>query len=251
MIHVALRKTSLVDYPGKIAAALFLPGCNLRCPWCHNGDLVRSEGGSGESAEFPEDSESLVPLDDALRHIEKRRAVLGAVVLSGGEPTIHRELPELIRRIKSLELPVKLDTNGMVPEMLKALFAEAAFRPAYIALDLKLAPARYGELRRPASAGNSAGNSAAALKQSAALISASGIGHEYRSLALPGVVTPADIEELAPLVDDSPWYFRPFRPGNCLDAAWNNREAGGPRETEALARRARELGKRGVSMGVE
>ena len=115
-----------------------------------------------------------------------------------------------------------------------------------LALDLKLAPARYAELLPTVNDFNPT----EALIQSATLIRESGIPHEYRSLALPqGFITDTDIEALAPLTDDSPWYFRPFRGGNCLDPAWNDleeSEGDASARAEALAKRARELGKKGI-----
>jgi pyruvate formate lyase activating enzyme len=220
-MKVALRKTSLVDYPGKVAGAIFFPGCNLRCPWCQNGDLVLGT------------AEGLIPLEEALGLVEKRKNILGAVVLSGGEPTLYPDLGGLIGRIKKTGLLVKLDTNGMSPGVLERLFETERSRPDYIAMDLKLAPSRYGELlpgKAPAgSAGkNEAGRTARlagageALKRSASLIRGSGIAHEFRSLALPSpFFGPSDIEALRPLALSSPWHVRPFQRGNCLDPAWN------------------------------
>jgi pyruvate formate lyase activating enzyme len=232
-MRLGFRKTSLVDYPGKVAAVLFFPGCNLRCPWCHNRDLILPG------------REDLLSLETVLAHIEKRRSLLGAVVLSGGEPTLYGELPVLIRRIKDLSLAVKLDTNGMTPPVLEGLFRQKETRPDYIALDLKLAPSRYASLL-PLQAGDLA-EPGEALEQSAALLRASGITHEFRTLVFPGRrITESDIEALSPLVDGAPWYFRSFIPGNCFDPAWNDLERPGPEEGEALARRARELGKNGV-----
>ena len=218
---VLLRKTSLVDYPGRVCSVFFFAGCNLICPWCHNRELVTG-GAIG-----------LVSVEEAFAHIIKRRSVLGGVVLSGGEPCLYEELPALIEEIKKLKLPVKLDTNGTLPAMLENLFSREESRPAYIALDLKTAPDRYGEL-------------SGHLIQSAALIRASGIEHEYRTLALPGgFITEKDIEALAPLADNAPWYFRPFRGGNCLDPAWDNLEESGA-GVKALAEKARELGKQAL-----
>ena len=223
--NVFLRKTSLVDYPGTVAATLFFPGCNLRCPWCHNRDLV-----------LREKAHDLVPLTDALSHIEKRRAVLGGVVLSGGEPCLFAGLACLIRHIKGMVLAVKLDTNGMAPRVLAALFQDEAARPDFIALDLKLAPERYEELLP---AGAAIPNPGEALKKSAALIHASGIAHEFRSLALPkGFFGPADIASLIPLAGNSNWPIRRFRPGNCLDPAWD--ELPGT-EADALERLAKAM----------
>ena len=192
----------------------------------------------------------LVNPEDALLHIEKRRSVLGGVVLSGGEPCLWEELPGFIGKIKKLQLPVKLDTNGMFPAMLEKLFRREETRPDYIALDLKIAPSRYGELLAGADSpggppgGNTLGEK---LIQSAALIRNSGIACEYRTLALPrDFITEKDIEALAPLVADAPWYFRPFRGGNCLNPAWDNLEesaAEARTRLETLTKKARELGK--------
>jgi pyruvate formate lyase activating enzyme len=145
-------------------------------------------------------------------------------------------------------LPVKLDTNGTFPAVLEELLSAADTRPDYIAMDLKIAPSRYAVLlpqggtaaelateakgqgsppensASPESATASAASAvlALAVQKSAALIRASGIAHEFRSLVLPGgFFGPADREALAPLAGDSPWNFRPFRPGNCLDPAWD------------------------------
>ena len=196
----------------------------MRCPWCHNRELVIG-GSAGTSG--------LVSVEEALAHIQKRRAVLGGVVLSGGEPCLYEELSGLIEEIKKLSLPVKLDTNGTLTAMLENLLGREESRPDYIALDLKMAPARYGE-------------PGGKLIQSAALIRACGIDHEYRTIALPGgFITEDDIEALAPLADNAPWYFRPFRGGNCLDPAWDNLEESGG-GVKALAEKARELGKQAV-----
>jgi pyruvate formate lyase activating enzyme len=228
---VAFRKTSLVDYPGKVAAALFFRGCNLRCPWCQNRELALA-------TDAPD--HELVLLDEVLRHIEKRRAVLGGVVLSGGEPTLYHDLAALVAHIKALGLPVKLDTNGMAPQVLETLFRQRETTPDYIALDLKLAPARYATLGPE--------NAAARLKESAALIHAAGVAHEFRSLALPAdFFTDNDIQALAPLVDDAPWVFRLFQPGNCLDPAWNEFPAAPEEAGTALAKTAGQLGKRAAS----
>ena len=232
VMKIALRKTSFVDYPGKISGVLFFSACNLRCPWCHNRELVIGFDG------FNNEAAGLVGVEEALAHIRKRRFVLGGVVLSGGEPCLYEELPALIEEIKKLKLPVKLDTNGTLPDMLENLFSREESRPNYIALDLKIAPARYGE-------------PGGKLTQSAALIRASGIEHEYRTIALPGgFITEEDIEALAPLADNAPWYFRAFRGGNCLDSAWDSLEENendAQTRIEALARKARDLGKKGVT----
>ncbi|MDR0556678.1 MAG: anaerobic ribonucleoside-triphosphate reductase activating protein [Treponema sp.] len=234
-VKISLRKTSFVDYPEKIASVLFFAGCNMRCPWCHNRELVLPE---------PAGAEDLVCLEQALAHIEKRRNVLGGVVLSGGEPSLYRNLPALIRRIKEMGLAVKLDTNGINPGMLEKLFQAKETAPDYIALDLKLAPLRYGEMALGAGASMTLA-SAEALRKSANLIRNSGIAHEYRTLALP-TITEEDIAALAELADDAPWYVRGFRPGNCLDPKWNDFEPSNERDAGALVDAIRALGKNGI-----
>jgi pyruvate formate lyase activating enzyme len=222
-MELYLRKTSLVDYPGKVAAVLFFRGCNLRCPWCHNRELVLP-GEAGEEVPGAVSGErGFISREAALDCLKKRRSVLGGVVLSGGEPSLCGELGSLIPQIRDLGLPVKLDTNGMRPEVLEALCSDPVTRPDYIALDLKAAPERYGKLLGNAGEGVPANrNPGDALRKSAALVRESGIAHEFRSIVFPnGYFGLADIEALAPLAGGSPWHFRAFRPGNCIDPSWN------------------------------
>ena len=222
--RVVFRKTSLIDYSGLISAVLFFFGCNLRCPWCHNRELVLGVN----------ENEDNIRLELALAHIEKRRNVLGGVVLSGGEPALFPDLGILISRIKSFGLKVKLDTNGLLPDVLKSLFDLEETRPDYIAMDLKTSPDRYAELLPGRNAKSSTtsekiSNPGEAIKKSITLIRSSGIIHEFRSLTLP---LPPNKEQkpffeendkavLAALVGDSQWNIRPFVPGNCVDPAWN------------------------------
>jgi pyruvate formate lyase activating enzyme len=232
-VRIQLRKTSFVDYSGRISSVFFFYGCNLRCPWCHNRQLITDA------------QEDHVGIEEGLAHLHKRKQVLGGVVLSGGEPCLCPDLPDIIKEIKKTTLPVKLDTNGLFPSLLEKLFLLEESRPDYIALDLKIAPERYKDLCTP---GEGMPDHASLLCQSARLIREAGISHEYRTLALPeGFVSKKDIEALAPLADSSPWYFRPFIGGNCLDNAWDALESPAVPEIEALAKKARELGKTGIA----
>ena len=126
-----LQKMTLLDYPGKVACTVFLGGCDLRCPFCHNSGLVAG----------PMPAE----LDDGalLAFLDKRRGLLDGVCVTGGEPLLRPELPQLLSRIKELGYPVKLDTNGGRPERLRALL-EAGLVD-YVAMDIKNSPERYGE----------------------------------------------------------------------------------------------------------
>ena len=129
-IH-GLQKMTLLDFPGKVACTVFLDGCNFRCPFCHNSELL----GAG----FP-------PLmDDAelLTFLKKRTGLLDGVCITGGEPLMQKELPQLLEKIKALGYPVKLDTNGSFPEALEMLIDRGLVD--YVAMDIKNSPKRYGK----------------------------------------------------------------------------------------------------------
>ena len=131
MIISGLQKMTLLDYPGKVACTVFLQGCNFRCPFCHNSDLLGNEG--------PEP----IPEETLLAFLKKRVGLLDAVCITGGEPTLQNDLPDLLRKIKELGYLIKLDTNGNRPAVLKALVEEGLID--YVAMDIKNSPARYGE----------------------------------------------------------------------------------------------------------
>lgn len=125
-----LQKTTLLDYPNHVAATIFLSGCNMRCPFCHNMNLVMSDS-----------CESYTP-EDILSFLSKRKGILDGVCITGGEPTLYPDLPDFIRSIKSLNLAVKLDTNGTNPNMLSSLMEEGLID--YVAMDIKSSPDTYG-----------------------------------------------------------------------------------------------------------
>ena len=131
MIISGLQKMTLLDYPGKVACTVFLQGCNFRCPFCHNSDLLGNEGPE------PISEETLFAF------LKKRVGLLDAVCITGGEPTLQKDLPQLLRKIKELGYLVKLDTNGNRPDVLKAV-VEAGLVD-YVAMDVKNCPARYGQ----------------------------------------------------------------------------------------------------------
>ena len=112
MIIGGLQKTTLIDFPGKIACIVFLAGCNFRCPWCYSAELVLPE----KIIKQPRISEK-----EFFDFLRERQGKLDGVVICGGEPTINKELPQFIEKIKKMGYAVKLDTNGSSPEMLKDL----------------------------------------------------------------------------------------------------------------------------------
>ena len=124
-----LQKMTLLDYPGRVACTVFLEGCDLRCPFCHNGGLVLGP--------MPAELDS----EELLAFLRKRRGLLDGVCVTGGEPLLRPDLPELLSQIKELGYPVKLDTNGGRPARLRAL-AERGLVD-YVAMDVKNSPSRY------------------------------------------------------------------------------------------------------------
>lgn len=127
-----LQKVTLLDFPGKVACTVFLTGCNLRCPYCHNPELV-----------LPRNNGKTVSENELFEFLFSRKGKLDGVCISGGEPTLYPNLTNLIRRIKEMGFLVKLDSNGTVPEMLEYLLREKLLD--YVAMDIKNAPSRYAE----------------------------------------------------------------------------------------------------------
>lgn len=161
-----LQKTSLVDFPGKVCATLFLGGCNFRCPFCHNTDLV-----------LKPESVPTMPHSEVLGFLEGRRNWLDGVCITGGEPTVHAALPELVVEIKALGLAVKVDTNGTSPEMLKLLVDKKLVD--YVAMDIKSDPERYNK-----AAGVDV--DMPALQKSIDLLMQNAVRYEFRTTAVPG-----------------------------------------------------------------
>ena len=126
-----LQKMTLLDYPGKIACTVFLGGCNFRCPFCHNSELFMGK------------PEKLMEDEDFFKFLKSRKGLLDGVCVSGGEPTLYKNLPEFLARIKELGFLVKLDTNGSRPEVVKELVENNLVD--YIAMDVKNSPAMYAQ----------------------------------------------------------------------------------------------------------
>ena len=234
-MNVGLQKTTLVNYPRRVAAAVFLPGCNLRCPYCYNRELVCASVTEGPVRKFSQPgANDYVPIEAVYEHIEKRKSVLQGLVISGGEALLSPVLPELILRARKAGLAVKLDTNGLLPDALSALLDDATLCPDMIALDIKTAPARYSELGscRPVSASPAVEQSAAQLPEVALKRTLMMLRHkegfsrpveiEYRTVLVPPLVTAADVRAISEeLPADAAWFFASFLPGNCLNSAWN------------------------------
>lgn len=129
MFISGIQRMTLLDYPGKCACTVFLALCNLRCPFCHNASLVLTN------------PEPVMDEDAFFAFLKKRKGLLDGVCVTGGEPTLRKDLPEFIRKIKSMGYLTKLDTNGSSPEMLRQLLEESLLD--YVAMDIKNCPDRY------------------------------------------------------------------------------------------------------------
>lgn len=123
-------KTTLLDFPGRVACTVFTGGCNFRCPYCHNGDLVL------HPRNMP-----VIPEEEIFAHLKKRQGILEGVCISGGEPTLQPDIADFIRKIRSLGYAVKLDTNGYQPDVLRLLMQEGLLD--YAAMDIKHCPEKY------------------------------------------------------------------------------------------------------------
>ncbi|MCX6814446.1 MAG: anaerobic ribonucleoside-triphosphate reductase activating protein [Candidatus Aenigmarchaeota archaeon] len=193
-----LEKSSLIDYSGKVSAVIFLAGCNFRCPFCHNRDLVLN----------PDGTES-IPEEEVLQFLKERKKWLDGAVVSGGEPTLHKDLPRFLGKIKELGYPVKLDTNGTNPGMLKEIMERGL--ADYIAMDIKAPLEKYEK-----SAGVKTDTKK--IRESIRMIIGSGIGHEFRSTVLPALHTKEDVQEMARMVKGArKLYLQQFRPKNTVD----------------------------------
>ena len=120
---------TLLDFPGHVACTVFLGGCDLRCPFCHNYELA-----DGTAKPVMDDTE-------LLSFLEKRKGLLDGVAFTGGEPLLHKDLPELMRKIRAMGFSVKLDTNGCHPDLLEAILKEGL--ADYVAMDIKNSPEKY------------------------------------------------------------------------------------------------------------
>ncbi len=194
-----LEKVSLLDYPGKISAIVFTYGCNLRCEYCHNPELVIQEL----------NKELQVNREDLINYLKKRIGKIDAVVITGGEPLIYHDINDLINEIKSLGLLVKLDTNGFFPEKLQELI-DLNFLD-YIAMDVKYTAEDYSSITGDKDALEK-------VKKSIKIIQESGIDYEFRTTFVKGIHKINDSEGIAKLIKGSKrYYIQNFRPGKTLN----------------------------------
>jgi len=191
-------RTSLIDYPGKIAAVLFTSGCNFRCPYCQNSELVL----------HPESLPAIDPVE-IFQFLTRRRGLIDGVVITGGEPTLQNGLEHFLRKVKELGLATKVDTNGYRPQVLRELLERGLLD--CVAVDIKTSLAKY-----PLAAGMPV--DVRRIEESVGLILSSGVDHEFRTTVVPGIVAPEDVEEIAKLIAGAGKYIlQQFRPQVTLD----------------------------------
>ena len=171
-----LQKMTLLDFPGKVACTVFLGGCNFRCPYCHNAELLDGQ------------IEPLMSREEFLAFLKKRIGLLDGVCISGGEPTLSAGLKDLIKEIKAMGYAIKLDTNGSRPAVLKELVAEGLVD--YVAMDIKNAPDRYGVTC------GLAGMDLSAIEESIRFLLSGAVDFEFRTTVVRELHTPQDMVKM-------------------------------------------------------
>ena len=196
MLIGGLQKLSLQDYPDHVSAIIFTLGCNFRCHFCYTPQLV-----------VPQKDYSLISEDSLFGFLNKRIKKLDSVVITGGEPTLHSDLPEFIKRIRALGYLIKLDTNGTNPEMLQDLIdPEASGLINYIAMDIKAPLEKYQEV-------TGVNLSLVNMEKSIILIRESNISYEFRSTIMPQFHNEEDIKKMGELIKGADkWYLQKFQP---------------------------------------
>ncbi len=188
MINIqGLLKTTLLDFPGHVASTVFLGGCNMRCPFCHNADII--------DGTLP----CKYTLEEVLGFLDKRQSIIEGVCITGGEPTIYSDLPDLIRAIKDKGFLVKLDTNGTNPGMIGTLMEEGL--TDYIAMDIKSSIPGYGR------ASGISGIDTSAIRESISLLINGNCDYEFRSTVADELFDDTDIKQIGEMLAGATRYF--------------------------------------------
>jgi len=204
-----VQKTSLIDFPEKISTVLFTPGCNLRCPYCYNWRIVIDP------------KPPFLNEENALKILEKRKKYVEAVVVTGGEPTLHKEIPKFLRKLKERGFAVKLDTNGFYPQVLEECLAYVD----YVALDVKTSVEKYPLL---------GAKDTADLMRTIEILKSGKTAYEFRTTVVPGLVDADDIPRIGELVKGAKIFaFQQFIPEDTLDKTFKTIK---PHSPETIAR---------------
>ncbi len=213
-----IQRFSLIDYPGRICAIIFTQGCNFRCPYCHNPELVEpSLYGTG------------VAEREVMAFLERRRGKLDAVSITGGEPLLQRDLITFIEQVRALGYMVKIDTNGSFPQVLKEMLDKGLLD--YIAMDVKAPLEKYREVVKASIQPES-------IAQSIQLIMNSGIDYEFKTTVVNSLLTGQDLEKIGILIKGAKRYFlQQFVPSKTLDPAFMNEKPWADDELSAVKER--------------
>lgn len=196
-----IHRVSLADFPGNICATVFVSGCNMRCPYCHNPDLVLEPEG------LPR-----IPGEEVLAFLAKRKGLLDGVCITGGEPTLQKEIGTFIGQVKEMGFKVKLDTNGSNPRVLSQLLKRDLLD--YVAMDVKAPPGRYRAVTRSRV-------NPVDIQASINLLMTVDIDYEFRTTVAPGLITEADLLQIGGwLAGAKKYVLQQYRPGATLDAAF-------------------------------
>lgn len=211
MKFCGLQKTSLLDYPDRVASVLFTPGCNLRCPYCHNHQIAINP------------QPPFLQEGAALAILESRRKYVDSVVVTGGEPCMHKELAKFLAKLKERGFMVKLDTNGCYPDNLQ----ECLGIVDYVAMDVKTSLEKYKLLGLADSS---------AIKRSVEIIKAGKVPYEFRVTVVPEIVTAQDIPAIGELVQGAKVLaLQQFVPGDLLDKRFSQMKPYSPEEIAMFA----------------
>jgi pyruvate formate lyase activating enzyme len=206
-----LQKISLIDYPNKVASVLFTPGCNLRCPFCHNWRIA------------VDPKPPFLQETAALEILESRKRYVDAVVVTGGEPTMHKELPRFLAKLKERGFMVKLDTNGFYPEVLE----ECLPYVDYVALDVKTCLDKYRLLGATDTVG---------LMRTVEMLKTGKVAYEFRTTVVPELVTVEDITCIGEIVKGAKTHaFQQFVPQDTLDKRFESLKPYAPEAITAFA----------------
>ena len=189
-----IQKTTLVDFPGKIAATVFLRGCNFRCGFCHNPELV-----------LPEQFLPIINQDELFRFLESRIGKLQGVCITGGEPLLWNTTRKLISHIKALGFAVKLDTNGSYPKRLEEIMADGDVD--YIAMDIKSSLTKYAKTISSNQLPTSDKNLLSDIQKSIQLIIGSNLNYEFRTTAVKPLHTPEDFHKIGKIVKGAKRFY--------------------------------------------
>ena len=193
------QKTTLLDYPGHVAATIFTGGCNFRCPFCHNSDLVVNSTMS-----------PCISQEEIFSFLKKRKNVLSGICITGGEPTLQTNLSEFIKKVRSLGYKIKLDTNGYRPDVISSLLEDNLLD--YIAMDIKAGLSNYAKVSGIPNLDTSK------IKESISIIENSGIDYEFRTTVVKELHSQEDFLEISEMLSSSsPYFIQSFKDsGNIL-----------------------------------